>query len=256
MACALEPVCAQQAVCKCCGADAFVYGVVDFSKSCEERRGTVLAFSGVPIYYHRCPYCGFLFTTAFDHFSAADFLEHIYNDSYALVDPDYERVRPVENLKMLLNLFPEARPERLLDYGSGNGRLAGYLREAGFPSVEGYDPFVPAYAVRPTGKFDCIICFEVVEHATDPVGLFEEMNDLLTENGMILFSTVLQPKDIDDFGLFWWYAGPRNGHVSLHTKISLHRAVSRFGFQLGSFDECCHVLFREVPDFAKRFIRV
>ena len=30
-----------------------------------------------------------IFTTAFDHWSKADYLQHIYNDDYVLVDPDW-----------------------------------------------------------------------------------------------------------------------------------------------------------------------
>jgi SAM-dependent methyltransferase len=255
MNCALEAVCEKEAACKCCGTAAFMYGVVDFNKSCEERRGTVLYPAGVPIYYYRCPTCGFLFTTALDHFSQDDFLEYIYNDDYKVVDPDYGKVRPANNLVMLLNLFPEIRPKRILDYGGGNGELAGLLREAGFAHVESYDPFVPDYSERPSGKFDCVLSFEVVEHSTDPVGVFSDMNEFLEESGLILFSTVLQPKDLNDFGLRWWYAGPRNGHVSLHTLVSLNKIASRFGFHLGSFNETTHVMFREVPEFARRFIR-
>ena len=62
----LIPLASRSAVCKCCGKPADLFGVVDFHKSCEDRRGPPLPLSGVPIYYYRCPNCGFLFTTAFD----------------------------------------------------------------------------------------------------------------------------------------------------------------------------------------------
>jgi hypothetical protein len=76
---ALKAICRRQAPCKCCGAPASLYGVVDFHKNCEIYRRRVLDVAGVPIYYYRCPECRFLFTTAFDGFSRADFHSHIYN---------------------------------------------------------------------------------------------------------------------------------------------------------------------------------
>ena len=76
----LHSVAPKNAVCKCCGAAASLYGVVDFHKNCEIIRRKVLDVSGVPVYYHRCPSCRFIFTAAFDHFTTDDFHRHIYND--------------------------------------------------------------------------------------------------------------------------------------------------------------------------------
>src|SRR5271156_1669029 len=101
----VQPICAKQALCKCCGALACLYGVVDFEKHCEVARGKGFDPSGVPIYYYRCPACRFLFTTAFDHFTTADFQSMIYNTEYKLVDPDYEEIRPRANAAFLCNIF-------------------------------------------------------------------------------------------------------------------------------------------------------
>jgi 2-polyprenyl-6-hydroxyphenyl methylase/3-demethylubiquinone-9 3-methyltransferase len=173
-----------------------------------------------------------------------------------LVDPDYQEVRPRGNAVTLCSLFSAARPRRILDYGGGNGVLTELLHAAGFPQADTYDPFVPRYSARPPDRFDCIVSFEVVEHATDPAGAFADMNDLLTDSGLILFSTLVQPADIDHQGLNWWYAGPRNGHVSLYSRASLAKVVQPFGFKLGSFNDGWHVLFREIPDFAQHFIKL
>ncbi len=250
----LQAVCAEEARCKCCGASAFPCGVVDFHKNCEIARRRVLGISGVPIYYYRCPACRFLFTTAFDDFSEEDFRRYVYNEEYALVDPDYRDERPRANAAMLSSLFATARPRRILDYGGGNGALAESLRAAGFPDVETYDPFVPCYSARPAGRFDCVVSFEVIEHSTDPERTFADMSDFLTEPGLIVFSTLLQPADIDRQGLNWWYAGPRNGHVSLFSRESLGALIESIGFGFASFNDNLHVAFREVPDFARHFL--
>jgi 2-polyprenyl-3-methyl-5-hydroxy-6-metoxy-1,4-benzoquinol methylase len=252
----LQPICPQYTPCKCCGELARRYGVVDFHKNCESFRKNALDVSGVPVYYHRCPACGFIFTTAFDHFGNDDFEQHIYNNDYHLIDPDYLESRPKGNAGILSNLFQVNRPRRVLDYGGGNGVLAETLRTVGFAHVDTYDPFVPRFRTRPSDRYDCVVCFEVVEHSTNPASVFADMNDLLNDSGMIFFSTLLQPADIDRQGLNWWYAAPRNAHVSLHTKMSLHKIGQRFGFHFGSFTESYHVFFRQVPDFAKHLFKL
>ena len=153
-------------------------------------------------------------------------------------------------------MFPVDKPRRVLDYGGGSGVLAESLRTVGFPRVDTYDPFVPDFSKKPSDRFDCVVCFEVVEHATDPASLFADMNDTLDDLGIIIFSTLVQPADIDRQGLNWWYAAPRNAHVSLYTKASLHRIGQRFGFYLGSFTESYHVFFRNIPDFARHFLKM
>jgi 2-polyprenyl-6-hydroxyphenyl methylase/3-demethylubiquinone-9 3-methyltransferase len=235
---------------------AFPCGVVDFNKSCEVYRRANLGISGVPVYYYRCPRCRFIFTTALDHFTHEDFRQYVYNQEYLLIDPDYEQTRPRDNAAKVCGLFPDVKPESVLDYGCGHGVLAQLLRAAGFPRVDTYDPFVPQYAAKPVDRYECVVCFEVVEHSTDPAAIFADMSELLADSGMILFSTLVQPADIDAQGLNWWYVGPRNGHVSLYTKASLASLVQPLGFNLGSFNESYHVLFREVPDFARHFLRL
>jgi 2-polyprenyl-6-hydroxyphenyl methylase/3-demethylubiquinone-9 3-methyltransferase len=65
------------------------------------------------------------------------------------------------------------------------------------------------------------------------------------DSGIILLSTLLQPADIDRQGLSWWYAAPRNGHVSLYSATSLEKLAERFGFQIHSLDQSYHVLYRQ-----------
>lgn len=245
------------ATCKCCGGEARLFDVVDFHKNCEQRTGNdPLPLSGIPVYYHRCGTCGFIFTVAFDYFSDADMAELIYNDDYELVDPDFLSRRPLHNARAMAQRFRDDRDIRILDFGGGNGRLADEMRAAGFASIETWDPFSPGFAERPQGRFDAVLCFEVMEHSTDPLATLSDIDSLLSPGGMCVFSTCLQPHDIEDVRLGWWYAAPRNGHVSLYTTESLTRLARNFGFTFGSLDQGTHLLFRTVPTFATHFIEV
>src|SRR5580658_1823257 len=80
--------------CSICGAEALHYGTVDFHKSCLEIEGKKIAPSGIPIPYYRCSGCSFVFSDAFNEWSAADYKQRIYNQDYCLVDPEYAEVRP------------------------------------------------------------------------------------------------------------------------------------------------------------------
>jgi hypothetical protein len=59
----------------------------------------------------------------------------------------------------------------------------------------------------------------------------------------------LQPADIAELRLGWWYARPRNGHIRLHSAQSLELCLSREGLRLKSLSDEMHVAYRD-PDSA------
>ncbi|HET6250154.1 MAG TPA: class I SAM-dependent methyltransferase [Tepidisphaeraceae bacterium] len=242
--------------CKFCKFEASLFGIVDFNKSCEDHKREALPLSGIPVYYHRCPRCRLVFTIAFDHFSNADFLAHIYNEGYAAVDPDYATIRPTGNAGMLAQIFGASKNISILDYGGGNGTLAAALRTAGFTDVVTFDPFVAEFSKRPERRFDLVVCFEVVEHTTKPMTTFADLDSLMKRDGLMLFSTLLQPDDIDVVKTGWWYLAPRNGHVTLYNGSVLQTLLAGRGLKFGSCNANLHAAWRKVPEFAKHFITV
>jgi 2-polyprenyl-6-hydroxyphenyl methylase/3-demethylubiquinone-9 3-methyltransferase len=70
---------------------------------------------------------------------------------------------------------------------------------------------------------------------------------------MMLFTTLLQPSDIGDFGANWWYAAPRNGHVSLYSHDAMHGLMRRLGMRWRScVNNALHVAYRKkLPRFAR-----
>jgi len=243
----------QPTACKICDGASPLFGVVDFHKSCIEARGKCLNVSGKPIYYRRCDACGFLFTEAFDDWSAQAFVKYIYNDDYVLVDPDYAAARPTNNAGVIAKAFQAARAEvSILDYGGGSGLLARLLRESGFRAAT-YDPF-SAFSARPEGQFEVITCFEVMEHAPFPNNIVADMSGLLAKEGVLLFSTLTQPANFAELGLGWWYVAPRNGHVSLYSSRALAILFEKQGMQIVSFSEVFHMAFRKLPAFAVHLV--
>ena len=252
MIAALRPPSPEPRPCKICAAPAPLFGVVDFSRSCEVSRGVEFPLVGIPVYYRQCGACGFLFTDGFDDWTDTDFRRHIYNSDYITVDPDYAEKRPAGFAQLVAQLFGANRGSlRILDYGGGNGRMGELLCAAGFHAVETYDPFTPRYANPPDNTFDLVTCFETLEHLPDPLGGIADIAARVAQPGLVLFSTLTQPQDFHRHKMNWWYIGPRNGHISIFTRLALALAWQRQGFFFGSINENCHIAFRELPEFAR-----
>lgn len=235
--------------CKICQSPSPLFGVVDFHKSCIEAKGQHLKLSGQPIYYRRCQQCAFTFTDAFDAWTPLAFHRNIYNDDYITVDPEFVEVRPAGNARVVAATFQASRASmRILDYGGGTGLFAQRLRDQEF-SATTYDPF-SSFDEMPLETFDLITCFEVMEHLPSPKETVATMVAMLNERGAILFSTLVQPASFEKTGLSWWYAGPRNGHISLYSSKSLAHLFALHGMKVASFSENVHIAYAQVPEFA------
>ena len=248
----LRPADPAETACKVCDGPARLFGVIDFNRSCEEARGAFLPLAGVPVYYRRCERCGLVYTDAFDDWPHEAFETHIYNAAYGEVDRDYEAVRPQGNARMIASAFKtSASALQVLDYGGGNGALAARLREAGFGHAETYDPFHADHRVRPQRRFNLVTCFETLEHMPEPKAGAADIASFLADDGILLFSTLVQPADFAAQGMRWWYIGPRNGHVTLHTRASLAALWAPLGLQVASVNDNIHMAFRTIPAFAR-----
>ncbi|MRW82489.1 methyltransferase domain-containing protein [Pseudoduganella sp. FT26W] len=241
--------------CPVCSIETVPHDVVDFSKNCEEARQRFLPLAGWPIYYHRCPDCGFVLAPEFRQWSDQDFQQHIYNERYAEIDPDALSKRPAANADLLRQLFGGSHKEiRHLDYG-GHGALSGALAEQGWDSAA-YQP-VPHDPQRlaDLGKFNLISAFEVFQRAPDVNQLMQNLAALMEDECMVLFSTLLTDGTVKpNTRLTWWYAAPRNGHVSLYSRQSLTLLAEQHHLQFGSFNNGLHCLFNQLPAWAARLL--
>lgn len=243
--------------CPVCGSRSPALDVVDFNKSCAEPQGVFLPLAGRPVYYHRCENCGHVFSPEFWTWSAKDFSDQIYNDGYVAVDPDYLETRPLGNAQLLLNLFG-AQPSsiRHLDYGGGNGRLSSHLQAQGWDSTS-FDPFPDnPLDAHQLGKFNLITAFEVFEHVPDPKELIANLDQLMSDSCLVLFSTLTSDNALQaNSRINWWYCSPRNGHISLFTRKSLSLLANRHNLKFGSVNEGLHCYVNQIPDWATHFIR-
>jgi SAM-dependent methyltransferase len=227
--------------------------VVDFNKSCEEARGKYLPPAGIPVQYCRCGHCGFCFAPEMYRWKPEEFARKVYNSDYAQVDPDYLDARPRGFAATLTRTFGDAAAElRHLDYGGGNGLLTAILLDAGWQSAS-YDPFVDSdVRLDDFGKFDLITSIEVFEHVPNPRQLVSDLASLLDDDGLLLFSTLLSDGNIAaGQPLRWWYASPRNGHISLYSRESLAILGSREGFKFASLSADFHAYWKRMPAWGR-----
>lgn len=220
--------------CKVCDNKSSLYGVMDFNKNCGEQMGCLLPYLGFPIWYYQCDTCRLIFTRAMDDWSVQDFKDHIYNDEYALVDPDYAEHRPQSNAALVREMVKTS--ETILDYGGGNGRTAELLRQAGY-QAESYDPIVDE--PRPEKKYDVVISIEVFEHVPNPRATFADAVSFLKPGGRLIFTTLcndeLKPREL------CWYIAPRNGHILMHSRVSLQRLGDQLGYNVAHKSNSLHI---------------
>ena len=248
----IKAITMQAPSCPVCDGRSEWLDAVDFNKSCEEAHGTVLPRSGVLVAYALCGNCGFCFAPQIYAWPPETFEQWIYNDAYVQVDPDFLGARPQGNADWLGNLFPQTPSARHLDYGGGNGMLADILRQRGWDSSS-YDPFLErSQAGESRGQFDLITAFEVFEHVPDISALIRDLDQLRTPTGIVLFSTLISDTQVrPGKPISWWYAAPRNGHISLFSRKSLGVLASRMSLNCASFSDNFHMLFSTVPSWAR-----
>jgi hypothetical protein len=150
--------------------------------------------------------------------------------------------RPVHFSVVLAETFgPIACRAAFLDYGGGGGRLAALMRARGF-AYDVYDPYFQEGPPPTACLYDVVTAFEVMEHARWPVPTAADaLACCATPGGMLLFSTLLQPRDVSPA---WWYIAPRNGHVAIHTVRSLRALATRCDATLISLGDELHVMTR------------
>lgn len=228
-----------QSACPVCGESETRVFLKEQNVSCGDY------FEGVRLYKDdlgetplvQCAGCGFARFRDMHAWSPGLFRDQIYNDEYHRCDPPFLEERPARLARWLA---PLCGGKRLIDYGGGHGRTAQLLREQGVEAVS-YDPFY-SDAALPDWRADIVTAFEVVEHVPGQRALFSTLLDLLVPGGVIVFSTLLQPETLEPD---WWYASPRNGHVSFHTRASLDRTLGDLDAVMISLSNEIHVAARD-----------
>lgn len=230
--------------CKICKHTAIPFDMVDFNKSGDYSlypRG----LSGIPVVYHRCEECGFIYTNFFDDFPPEWWGKYIYNQEYfSIVDPDYASARPKANASEISKILKGKTDVVGLDYGGGSGLTAQLLRDRGL-LFDCYDPYGKQEVTTETiGRYNFCTAIEVFEHLPNPVETMQSILSMCQSDGLtILIGTALSDGHVSARNrLQWWYVAPRNGHISIFSKKSLGQLASMFGLIYAGHVGSTHVL--------------
>ncbi len=130
---------------------------------------------------------------------------------------------------------------RILEVGSGAGHLLFELRDAGFSSLTGLDPFAPREirkrglrVLRKSvheveGSYDAIMLHHTFEHLPDPAETLGSISRLLAPNGQVLLRIpVADSYAFRTYGPNWVQVdAPR--HLFLHTRESIQYLAGATG---------------------------
>jgi len=104
----------------------------------------------------------------------------------------------------------------VLDYGCSGGLLLDYLRERGFRTCTGYDPYSLTFSDPTTlsHQYDAVICQDVIEHVEDSRRLMRMLSRAIRPGGLLCIGTP-RAEGID-------LHNPNRAIHSLHQPYHLH----------------------------------
>ena len=171
---------------------------------------------------------------------------HFYED---LVDKNYEETRDSRKIQMkkILNVVRGYKSNcNLLDIGAGSGILIeealkiGYKAEGIEPSKwlyeEAFKRDLPVHLgtlnnPKLNKLYDVITLIDVIEHVSHPIQLLNKINQITTNDGIVVVVT----PDVDSciaklMGWSWWHF--RVAHIGYFNTKTLNIAFGKAGFQL------------------------
>ncbi len=167
---------------------------------------------------HQCKKCDSL------QFGGLDWLKDAYYGDYSIRFDEGRMLRNMVVYKLVRRLtksFFNEKDITLLDYGSGEGVLCDLLKRSRTNYIVGnYDPQVKRFSELPRGKFDIVMCIEVLEHLEDVYKFYKDIKRALDEDSIFVCSTDLyQPGKHDKM---WPYLSTEIGqHITFWTKKSI-----------------------------------
>ena len=127
-------------------------------------------------------------------------------------------------LDLATEIVKKRAPRSILDFGCGRSDLAAHFWLDGARKIGRYDPAIGRYEMLPEGKFDLVLCLDVMEHIPmrDVDKIFYELK---SKGDVVLFSisTKLARAKLPD---------GRNAHVTILTKDEWLRWVKDVFYNL------------------------
>ncbi len=193
--------------------------------------------------FFKCPECALIFTLETAEKSAE---EAHYKKQWAETDPGFWKGQ----VDVLLRLIERYRaPRHLLDFGSGSGAMTEEFQRRGL-KVTPLEPMIHGYLKDQNFSctFDVVVAVEVIEHLP---GLWQELKQIervLDQDGIVVFSTLLTNSFIDaadaqqQFAEWWYKDDPT--HVSFFCNRALGKLADLGPYDIDIFGNNVFVLKR------------
>ena len=181
--------------------------------------------------FYKCPDCSFIFSEC--QLEREEENIH-YKDQWGTSDPSGWKNKADVLMKLASNYN---HANSILDFGSGSGELTQELQERGL-NVTPLEPMIHGYLKEQkyNHKFDVVIGYEVIEHIPN---LFQELGEIekvLTQDGIMVFSTLLTnpfintPAEIENFKAWWYKDDPT--HVNFFCNNSLSKMADKRNYNI------------------------
>lgn len=197
---------------------------------CRICQSTSLLFYRDHRAFFLCPICLLIFITDVPEKHVE---EKHYRSQWETTEPGFWKdqadgiLRYIEKHKV---------PERILDFGAGSGELTAELKRRGYdatalePMRDGFlkDQHYPH-------PFDVVIAVEVIEHLADVWEELRQIEQVLAQGGLILFSTgmtnpfIESPDAVEHFKKWWYKDDPT------HLNFFCNRTLNKIA-ELGPYD--------------------
>jgi len=168
------------------------------------------------------------------------------------------------NLDFLKKEHSINQTSNILDYGCGNNMFIDVCRQNSFSNSFGYDPYINRVNDEKRincnhaneNKWDVISLWGVLEHLTSPIEHLFTLKKLLSEDGLIVLTTIYIEGKIP-----FQYKPPE--HTLYFTKQSLKELANYCELKIINFDEYkmeqnsnvyLSILLRTMPDEYKKLI--
>lgn len=148
-----------------------------------------------------------------------EYIANEYRRLHALGKFSGESLKPhVPELKELIERY---QIQSILDYGCGKAAL--HKKNVLGDYVALYDPFYAPYSTKPSGKFDLVICTDVLEHVPeeDIEGTLGELIDYA--NKVLFLAIAIRPahKSFDN---------GQNVHLTVWLKDKWEKLIERLNY--------------------------
>jgi SAM-dependent methyltransferase len=197
-------------------------------------------------YFFKCPDCRLIFTE--EILPPAEEEVH-YKNQWGEADPTVWKNKAELILKVACNYRV---PNRILDFGSGSGDLTCELQKLGL-EVTPLEPMIHGYLKdqRYLKKFDVVVAIEVIEHLLDPWQELREIEKVLADDGIMIFSTLFtnpfvdQPDEVEQFRSWWYKDDPT--HVSFFCNQVFSKMADMGNYNIDIFGNQLFVVQR-IPE--------